>query len=278
MDKLIDLTALKKLTSYGIRLGSALRALFDTIRPKRNDELGREQGQTLIRVVLASIVALHLFANRDTIQAASGSSFWIIFILGFLIFSIVEAIVVYRDTASSVARRMAMNAADVIATSYLMIEVGRAAIPLFIVYLWITIGNGFRFGALAMIVSAALSVTGFSIVIALSPLWQQMTMVSAAVIIAMIVLPLYTFQNLRLRTAALNAMHDNTATATIPAAPRPSFMNFLRRALAKIRVKRHDELGREQGQAMVRVVILAILFTYLTISHYPIDFSEGPPI
>lgn len=278
MGKLANSTVQKKLTGYATQLGSMLRALLGAIRPKRNDELGREQGQTLIRVVLTSIVLVHLFANRETIQPASGSSFWVFFILGFVIFSIVVAVIVYRDTTSSVARRMAMNAADVIATSYLMIEVGRAAIPLFIVYLWITIGNGFRFGALAMIVSAALSVTGFSIVIALSPLWQQMPMVSAAVIIAMLVLPLYTFQNLRLRAAALNTMHDNTETPATPAVPRPSFTNSLRQALAKIRVKRHDELGREQGQAMVRVVILAILFTYLTISHYPIDFSDGPPI
>ena len=52
---------------------------------------------------------------------------------------------------------------------------------------------------------------------------------------------------------------------------------FLNKLRSRVALQRADILGREQGQAIVRVVLSTIVFFYLLAHLSPVDFSQGMP-
>jgi len=89
------------------------------------------------------------------------------------------------------------------ATGALIIN-GELAAPLFIVYLWVTFGNGFRYGRRYLFLSMALGVCGFSSVLLLSDQWTVSTRVSIGLLAGLVMLPLYVASLLKNLEAALD--------------------------------------------------------------------------
>jgi len=59
------------------------------------------------------------------------------------------------------------------------------------IYLWIILGNGFRFGVKWLQISSLCSVISFSAIIYMQPFWQQNLGLSISLLIALIVIPAY---------------------------------------------------------------------------------------
>lgn len=191
------------------------RAFIGRLRIKRRDELGREQGQTIIRVAISVCVLAYLIVSRPAAEFESGIPVWFLYLFGFIGLSLVTLWAAFRDTSSSVVRRTTMNVTDVVTISYVMISGGETGIPLFVLYLWITIGNGFRFGLAAMSASAVLSLAGFAVVVWLTPVWQTQVMFSVSVMLALIVLPLYAAHLIVMLNKALESAAKNNFLAGI---------------------------------------------------------------
>ena len=52
---------------------------------------------------------------------------------------------------------------------------GESAAPLFLIYIWVTLGSGFRFGAKYLVSELAMSVAGFALAIYLNAWWREHT-------------------------------------------------------------------------------------------------------
>ncbi|MBS1236279.1 MAG: histidine kinase [Proteobacteria bacterium] len=141
-----------------------LRNIRGRIALRRADILGREQGQALVRVAITATVLGYLVVHQYPLDFSQGVPDWLIFLIGFLLFSLAVATTALRDQRSRAWRRVAANIADVVTVTFLMANTGESGAPLFAIYLWVTLGNGFRFGLTAMVISAVLSVAGFAVV------------------------------------------------------------------------------------------------------------------
>ncbi len=109
-------------------------------------------------------------------------------------------------------RRMMGMLADLGTTTVAMSLSGEAASPLFLVYLWTTFGNGFRYGKNYLYISMGISLIGFSLVLILSPFWSQQLHLGVGMLISLSVLPLYIASLLkRLQTAIELAENANNA-------------------------------------------------------------------
>ncbi len=75
--------------------------------------------------------------------------------------------------------------------TYFMAVSGELSAAVFAIYLFVTFGNGFRYGRQHLFVSQALSLIGFGIVCWYSDFWTQHRWVIAGVLLAMISLPFY---------------------------------------------------------------------------------------
>ncbi len=168
-----------------------LRSVWNRVALRRADILGREQGQAVVRVAVSTTVIGYLLVRHAPLDFTQAPPFWLVFVAVFLAFSLVVALSALRARKSSVFRRVAANVADVAAVAYLMASTGEASAPLFIIYLWVTLGNGFRFGLAAMGISAVLSIAGFAAVIASSDFWLQHQTLAAGIMVALVVLPAY---------------------------------------------------------------------------------------
>jgi len=159
-------------------------------RTHGGDIIGRERGQASLRVVVSSVVATYLFYTDPTTTISDWVPTWMVIAVYALIsISLFWWILYSRESVS--IRRYVANSADMGAISFAMVSAGESGMPLFPLYLWVTLGNGFRYGTSALIVSAVLGVAGFGVVVSQTEAWQTHQALSTSVFLALMILPLY---------------------------------------------------------------------------------------
>lgn len=178
---------------------------------EQQEQPAREQGQAAVRIVIQFAVLAYL-VSQSPVSLDTRPPTWLIYLLGYLGFSVIIMMLAFRRARALALRRVITIIGDIFTISYLMVATGVAGIPLFMFYLWVTLGNGFRFGLASMFFSAALSLVGFSAVVVFSQVWRELVTVSVSVTIALIVLPTYAAHLIhQLETARTRAEEANAA-------------------------------------------------------------------
>lgn len=155
----------------------------------RNDS---EHGQALVRIVIVSIIFVYFFsdffaARVDEDSLHSARLLVLLSIAASL--AIFGAILVWPR--KSVARRLAGMVHDVMAISASVYFGEGAGAAVAVIYLWITLGNGFRYGVHYLYGCAALSIGGFIVVYMSSAYWQEQDLLSLNIVLAMLIVPPY---------------------------------------------------------------------------------------
>lgn len=165
---------------------------FKWLAPSGQDLLGRERGQALLRVFVGIAVMLYVIRAYTSADAAREIFPWFVFAIAFVSVSAALFWHTIRAKKSHAWRRYIVNFVDIAAISFTMIASGQVGIPLFMLYLWVTFGNGFRYGLTALFVSTVLSLLGFTAVVNLNDVWQSYDALTTSIVLALIILPLYT--------------------------------------------------------------------------------------
>lgn len=151
-----------------------------------------ELEQAAIRVTVVGLIAGYLFfaAKRDGVVADSEAQalFWAIVTL---VFGMALLVWILGAGGKSIVRRVLGMIADNAATTYCLVLMGEAGAIIIGVYLFITFGNGFRYGRAYLHASQALSLVGFGLVLVFSEYWRTHTSLAIGVIIASVTLPFY---------------------------------------------------------------------------------------
>lgn len=79
---------------------------------------------------------------------------------------------------------------------------GEVTAPFYPIYLWVTLGNGFRYGVRYLMGAAVLSVAGFAIVTQITPFWLNHPTLSLGLLVGLFVLPAYVSTLIRKLTEA----------------------------------------------------------------------------
>jgi len=80
---------------------------------------------------------------------------------------------------------------DLGATSLVVGITGEAATPLIAIYLWVIMGNGFRYGVTELRRASIIGLAGFALVSLFSPFWQQHLVFSSGFLIVLFAIPFY---------------------------------------------------------------------------------------
>lgn len=146
----------------------------------------QEHEMSFNRLGFAAIIVVVLL-GRGGIEARSALSIMAVyFVLGF---AVLTHILVY-PRASPTRRLLAL----VLDTSFLSWQLhvgGETVASFFPIYLWITFGNGFRFGLPALRMGMLLTATGFAAVIATTSFWNQQSHLAIGLLVSLVVLPAY---------------------------------------------------------------------------------------
>jgi len=151
-----------------------------------------EPEQATVRVAVLSVILVYLEVYSLWISGSLDMLWDPIAITGtFLVISIALLGCIIAFPGESPTRRLLANTADIGTTSVVMLLFGVHTTPLYIVYLWVTIGNGLRFGQRYLYFSMALSIVGFTAVILANPYWQANQTMAWGLMVGLIVLPAY---------------------------------------------------------------------------------------
>lgn len=109
-------------------------------------------------------------------------------------------------------RRSASIVADAVELSLLLGIGGISAAIFFPVYLWVTLGNGFRFGLNAMYAAIVVNCGSFLIMASVTPYWRDAWQFTAGLALAIVIIPFYVAKLIRnLRKAMSEAEAASTA-------------------------------------------------------------------
>jgi two-component system, sensor histidine kinase RpfC len=151
-----------------------------------------ELEQAALRVTIVSLVLLYLiYASRR--DGAVDELEQQVVAVAIVTLSVGLAILgrILHVGGSSVARRIVGMVADNAATTYCLLQMEEAGAIVIGVYLFVTFGNGFRYGRMYLHASQAMSILGFSLVATLSEYWRSHATLSIGLLIACVVLPFY---------------------------------------------------------------------------------------
>jgi len=213
-----------------------------------------ELEQALLRVAIPAIAALWLVSDlaiSGDLDNSEWLGLWIA--TGFLAFAAALTLHVLlvgdRNSRITIARRFVGIFADNAVNTYFMLVMGEGGAVVLGVYLFVTFGNGFRFGRTYLHVSQALSLLGFSFVLFYSSYWSHHLAAGVGVLVAMIVLPFYVgVLAERITVARMRADEANAAKGRFLANVSHEMRTPLNGVIAMSDLLRETQLAESQRE------------------------------
>ena len=147
-----------------------MRKFFSRVVPSSKKRQDPEHEQAVIRILIGFVAGIYLLAVMDS----DSGNFKVISIAGMIAFFILAFTIfisIIKRPGVNVPRRIFGSILDNgTATAFLLLN-GNLVAPIFIVYLWVSFGNGFRFGKQYLLFSMVLGIIGFSSVLLFSSRW-----------------------------------------------------------------------------------------------------------
>ncbi len=187
--------------------------MWDQLKERLRRCPDTEPEQAIIRIVLGTIVVIYIYAKGVLDDPSNSKSWFLVFVVTyFLISSWSILMTILIRPRKSIIRRLWGMFTDIGCLSYIMYATGPVGVPLFTVFLFVTFGNGFRYGTRYLYIAMNMSLMGFSMAVLANDYWRSNVTLATGILGSMIILPLYVAKLLnRLNDALLQAKQANQA-------------------------------------------------------------------
>ena len=162
-----------------------------------------EHAQVCVRIVITFLFCVYfswLVGSGDDSPQLRAT--WMI-LLAELVLSVGLLAAIVVSPAPSHLRRWLGMLADYAAMGGVMYLQGEQAAPLYAVYLWVTIGNGLRYGSRYLYAATVLAALSFGSMATMTSYWQQNLYLSWGLLLGLVAVPLYFANLLKALTAAM---------------------------------------------------------------------------
>lgn len=173
-----------------------------------------EFSQSVFRIAMV-LLALSYFLSayfRSHVESAELHTIYLLIGLS-LVTCVLLMLSAILYTASSVSRRLIAICHDAIFISFALLIGESYTAPFAVLYLWITVGNGFRYGVHYLFITLFASLIGFAWVFYISEYWRNQVLTTMTVLAMLILIPPYIALMLQSLQRAnkkikLQAIHD----------------------------------------------------------------------
>ena len=146
--------------------------------------------QALLRLAIVS--GFYLYFALSGLEHSPAIASQVHFLgIGLTLISLSLLIGALVDSDVSVVRRSIGMLHDFTVATYMLAISNETGAPVVAIYLWVTLGNGFRYGVPYLYSSTVASAIGFAIVYQINPFWSVHTPLWWGIWITLIVVPLY---------------------------------------------------------------------------------------
>jgi diguanylate cyclase (GGDEF)-like protein len=174
-------------------IGSALKII------DRQDDV--EYEQSVIRLILGTAVIIFMLLGAPTGE-------WMTYVFTcFFIITTVILVHTHLYKGDFPARIIAGQLCDMTALTVILSFGGPEAAISYCIYLWVIVGNGFRYGFYYLITITVIACISFGYVILTVPFWQQQGHLSFGLWLTLLVVPAYLFGLLKRLEIATNRLN-----------------------------------------------------------------------
>ncbi|MED5510968.1 MAG: ATP-binding protein, partial [Pseudomonadota bacterium] len=133
--------------------------------------------------------------------------------------AIIIAAAIFIYPHPSPVRRVAGILLDLTSLSVLMFFAGDESVFLFVIYLWVILGNGFRYGSRYLYISLAVGIIGFTIVLLSGQYWADIhhKPIGYSLLLLLLLIPLYS-------AFLINKLHAAIRTAKLANEAKSRFL------------------------------------------------------
>ena len=200
--------------NYGV---GNLMNLTRTLQARLNERADSEHEQATLRIVIVAAVLVYMSVGYAPAQSENNQSYPLL--LAVLAADLLFAFILFASIciwpSINVKRRIAGMLADAGTATVVVFVANEAGISMIAVYLFITFGNGFRYGRRYLFGCQVLCLIGFISALLFSPYWREHAVAGWCLVIALVVLPLYVSTLLkRIQEARARAEEANLAKTT----------------------------------------------------------------
>jgi signal transduction histidine kinase/CheY-like chemotaxis protein len=224
---------------------------FTSYFNKRDKAYDAERGQAVSRVIVVPLIDLYMMGaifesehNLDTVMIVM-LAYSAIYIPG----SWILLHNITRRPGYSFRRRVFAIVNDYLAMTFAMVVGGAITSPVFALVLWVTVGNGLRYGTHYLLAATGLALASIVLTWSLNSYWQENPYLVLAFLLTTILIPAYNFGLLkRLKTAYDAALEANRAKSRLLAQASHDLRQPIHAVSLFTACLRDTRLNREQQQ------------------------------
>lgn len=167
---------------------------------KRTDS---EHGQAFVRLAVLFVVLVYMLVRGSSGSLPSHEYRNVLLMVetGFAVGAVLIAWILWRPAKSHVRRIIGMIS-DYGLMSAAMIHIGEPLAWVYVIIMWVTIGNGLRFGNNYLYGAVAMAFASFGLVVAFNEYWQNNRVLGVGLLLGLVAIPLYLSGLLRALTRA----------------------------------------------------------------------------
>lgn len=172
--------------------------------------------QSVLRIVFSVIIFVYSFTSSNhsasNIHHVDVSDITVIYSEIFMAIAFLYAIFVYFSPKQWGVRHVFAINLDIWSATFAMWSTGESGLFFYGIYLWVIVGNGFRFGIKPLFISYIMSIVGFIFVIQNNSYWREHNISASALLLILLTIPVYVYKLVqRMNHAIKTAENANKA-------------------------------------------------------------------